>query len=75
MARNWYPIINYLLCTERQACVSKCQNGVYDKSLNMSLVIFPDGCREFCRGCQELCPAGAITYFGDAGQAALTCCG
>ena len=74
MAKNWYPIINYSLCTDCKACIEKCKNGVYDKEASSPQVIYPDGCRDQCRGCQDLCPTGAISYFGDIGQAGLTCC-
>ena len=30
MAKTWYPVIDYLTCTECGTCVSKCPHGVYD---------------------------------------------
>lgn len=32
MAKNWYPVIDYLTCIECGTCVAKCPHGVYDLS-------------------------------------------
>lgn len=68
MSKNWYPMINYEDCIECGACIEKCSNGVYniDKAPTPH-VVNPGGCIEGCTGCGSLCPAGAITYFGDTG--------
>ena len=66
MSKNWYPVIDYGKCTECGTCVEYCGSGVYDleKAPNPD-VIFADGCYEGCHGCGNLCPVGAITYFGE----------
>ena len=76
MTAKWYPIINYDNCIECGACINKCSHGVYDKVSAKPMVIYPDGCIDHCTGCQALCPAEAIQYFGDTGGPTTTCsCG
>lgn len=66
MAKTWYPVIDYLLCTECGACISKCPHGVYDKSKAPSPVVKnPEACVDHCHGCGNICPADAITYVGE----------
>ncbi len=66
MTKDWYPIIDYALCTECGACVQKCKNGVYDvEKAPHPLVIQGDNCIYQCHGCGDLCPSAAITYFGE----------
>jgi NAD-dependent dihydropyrimidine dehydrogenase PreA subunit len=75
VAKLWYPVINYEKCIECRACVNKCSHGVYDKEEIKPVVIYPDGCIQGCRGCQKLCPAGAIEYIGDIGEEGNCSCG
>lgn len=66
MAKNWYPIIDYLTCIECGTCVSKCPHNVYDKAKAPSPVVRrPEDCIDHCHGCGNRCPVGAITYVGD----------
>jgi len=67
IAKNWYPIIDYEKCTGCLTCVNFCPHEVYEASSNprKPKVINPENCVEFCRGCQRICPTGAISYFGD----------
>jgi len=66
MTKTWYPVIDYLLCTECGTCVSKCPHGVYDTTKAPSPVVKdPEACIEHCHGCGNRCPAGAITYVGE----------
>jgi NAD-dependent dihydropyrimidine dehydrogenase PreA subunit len=44
-----------------------CKHGVYKKEESKPVVIYQEGCVEGCHGCQNQCPAEAITYFGDNG--------
>lgn len=68
MADRWYPVIDYTLCIECGACTNKCKHGVYDpEKLPMPVVADPKACIDHCRGCGNLCPAGAISYVGDDG--------
>ncbi len=68
MAETWYPVIDYDLCAECGACVAKCCNGVYVKGKSRPEVVNPNNCVSGCRGCQKLCPTGAISYIGDTGK-------
>lgn len=65
MAQNWYPIINEDLCANCNTCVDFCPNGVYAAGDFYPMVVKPENCVEFCRGCSKVCPNDAITYFGD----------
>ena len=66
MAKNWYPVIDYLTCIECGTCVSKCPHNVYDKAKAPSPVVRrPEDCVDRCHGCGNRCPVGAITYVGD----------
>lgn len=74
MAKNWYPIINYDNCIECGACVEKCKHGVYEKDGDRPVVVYPEGCVEGCHGCQNLCPAEAITYYGEVDECQSGAC-
>ncbi|HAN44102.1 MAG TPA: hypothetical protein DCP97_01790 [Ruminococcaceae bacterium] len=66
MAKKWYPVIDYLICTECGKCVKKCPHGVYDTTRAPSPVVKnPEACVDHCHGCGNRCPVGAITYVGD----------
>lgn len=66
MAKNWYPVIDYLTCIECGTCVSKCPHNVYDKAKAPSPVVRRlEDCIDHCHGCGNRCPVGAITYVGD----------
>jgi NAD-dependent dihydropyrimidine dehydrogenase PreA subunit len=69
MSKNWYPVINYELCTECGTCIEKCAHGVFKLGSQRPVVVNPEGCIEGCRGCGNLCPAGAIDYVGNGGGA------
>lgn len=66
MAKNWYPVIDYLLYQECGSCSDMCAHGVYDPAAAPSpRVIHPENCVDHCHGCGTQCPAGAITYVGE----------
>lgn len=65
MAKNWYPIINEENCINCSDCVDFCKNGVFEVGIDHPIVVAPDNCIEFCKGCGKICPSEAITYFGD----------
>lgn len=68
MAEKWYPVIDYILCTECGTCTNKCKHGVFDsEKIPAPVVINPKACIDHCRGCSMLCPVGAISYIGDDG--------
>lgn len=74
LSKKWYPVINYEECIECGACVGKCSHGVYESNNIKPVVINVEGCIDGCRGCQNLCPTGAIEYVGDAdGQSSCDC--
>ena len=66
MAKTWYPVVDYSVCTECGSCVSKCPHGVYDADKVPSPVVTaPEACVDHCHGCGNRCPVGAITYLGE----------
>jgi NAD-dependent dihydropyrimidine dehydrogenase PreA subunit len=66
MSKTWYPIIDYDKCRECGICIDKCSHEVYDKGkAPKAVVVSPQTCVEGCAGCADICPYGAITYFGD----------
>ena len=66
MSKKWYPVIDYVNCSECGACVNKCTHGVYDKAKSPTpVIVYPDGCVDRCHGCGNLCPQSAITYVGE----------
>lgn len=66
MAKAWYPVVDYTLCTECGTCVSKCPHDVYDvEKAPTPIVVRPVDCVDHCHGCGNRCPVGAITYVGD----------
>lgn len=66
MSKTWYPVIDYSLCEECGACITKCSHDVYDgEKASSPKVVFTEGCVEGCHGCGNLCPVGAITYVGE----------
>lgn len=53
-----------------------CPHGVYDKEkAPVPVVVNPAACIDHCRGCAGKCPAGAISYVGDYGEAEGAACG
>lgn len=66
MSQTWYPVIDYLICIECGACVTKCTHGVYDtEKAPLPVVIKNEACIDHCHGCGNICPVGAITYVGE----------
>lgn len=66
MTKLWYPVIDYVICTECGTCINKCSHGVYNKEKAPSpIVVNPENCIDKCHGCGNLCPVGSITYVGD----------
>lgn len=66
MAKTWYPVIDYVTCTECGTCVAKCPHGVYDiEKAPSPVVVKQEACIDHCHGCGNRCPVGAITYVGE----------
>jgi len=77
MAKTWYPVIDYSLCTECGSCIDMCRHGVYDRAkAPVPSVIYIEGCIQGCRGCASRCPVDAISYVGDRAKGDAECnCG
>lgn len=66
MSKNWYPIIDYDKCIGCLACVNFCMHDVFAVENDKPVVVHPENCIEFCRGCQKgACDSGAISFPGD----------
>lgn len=66
MKKKWYPIIDYLMRVECGTYVAKCPHSVYDTTKAPSPVLKnSELCVNYCHGCGDRCPVGAITYLGD----------
>lgn len=62
----WYPIIDYEKCITCGKCVEFCHNRAFDfeekDGKKRTVVKNPYNCVVFCRGCEEICPVGAISH-------------
>jgi NAD-dependent dihydropyrimidine dehydrogenase PreA subunit len=62
----WGPTIDYEKCISCGKCVDYCKLGVYEFEENQGkkkpIITNPDSCVVLCTGCEEICPAGAITH-------------
>ena len=61
----WNPKIDYDKCITCGKCVDFCHVGAFkfeEKGGQKRTVVNPDRCIVFCRGCEDVCPVGAITH-------------
>ncbi|MGB9842437.1 MAG: 4Fe-4S dicluster domain-containing protein [Candidatus Bathyarchaeales archaeon] len=62
----WYPIIDYEKCTACGKCVEFCPNNAFDfeekDGKKRTIVKNPYNCVVLCRGCEDICPVGAISH-------------
>ena len=62
----WYPIINYEKCISCGKCVDFCHMSAFGfeekDGKKKTIVINQNACVVMCRGCEDICPAGAITH-------------
>ena len=62
----WYPTIDYEKCINCGKCVDYCHMGVFEfeekEGKKRSVVKNPNSCVMLCTGCDQICPAGAITH-------------
>ena len=62
----WGPTIDYEKCVNCGKCVDYCKLGVYEleakEEKKRTIARNPNNCVVLCTGCQEQCPAGAITH-------------
>ncbi len=50
MSKTWYPVIDYLTCTECSVCIDKCPYGVIEDSCSCGSYELPDNLRDFFDG-------------------------
>ncbi|MCX8150730.1 MAG: ferredoxin family protein [Candidatus Bathyarchaeota archaeon] len=62
----WGPKIDYTKCISCGKCVEFCHNNAFafeeKDGKKLSVVKNPNNCVVFCRGCEDICPVGAITH-------------
>jgi NAD-dependent dihydropyrimidine dehydrogenase PreA subunit len=62
----WHPIINYELCTTCGKCVDFCHAQAFGfeekEGKKKTIVKNLNACVVMCRGCEDICPASAITH-------------
>ena len=62
----WAPKINYKKCVSCEKCVDFCHMHAFgseqENGKKKSVVKDQNACVVFCRGCEDICPAGAITH-------------
>lgn len=62
----WGPIIDYEKCVTCGRCVDFCHVGAFEiqekNGEKRTVAKNPSPCIVFCRGCEDVCPAGAITH-------------
>jgi formate hydrogenlyase subunit 6/NADH:ubiquinone oxidoreductase subunit I len=61
----WDPKINYKTCVSCGKCVDFCHQKAFateEKQGKKKTVVVPNRCVVFCRGCEDICPAHAITH-------------
>jgi NAD-dependent dihydropyrimidine dehydrogenase PreA subunit len=62
----WYPTIDYAKCVSCGKCVDYCKLGAYSLEENQGkkhpIVSNPYNCVVLCKGCQDICPSGAISH-------------
>ncbi len=65
----WYPIIDYEKCISCGKCVDFCHMktfGTEEKDgKKKTFVKKLNSCIVLCRGCEDICPAGAISHPSD----------
>jgi NAD-dependent dihydropyrimidine dehydrogenase PreA subunit len=62
----WHPIINYEKCTTCGKCVEFCHAKAYGfegtGKQKKTIVKDLNACVVLCRGCEDICPAGALSH-------------
>jgi ferredoxin len=63
---DWHPIINYEKCVSCGKCVDFCHVKSFGyEDINgkkKTIVQNLNACVVLCRGCEDICPVGAITH-------------
>jgi NAD-dependent dihydropyrimidine dehydrogenase PreA subunit len=61
----WNPKIDYEKCVSCGKCVDFCHMNAFkleEKNGIRTTVVNPNLCVVFCRGCEDICPANAISH-------------
>jgi NAD-dependent dihydropyrimidine dehydrogenase PreA subunit len=61
----WDPKIDYDKCITCGKCVDFCHTSAFkfgEKAGKKKTVVNPNSCIVFCRGCEDICPASAISH-------------
>jgi NAD-dependent dihydropyrimidine dehydrogenase PreA subunit len=61
----WDPKIDYSKCTACGKCAEFCHMQTFEiQTINgkKKTIVKPNQCVVFCHGCEEICPAKAITH-------------
>lgn len=62
----WGPIIDYEKCISCGKCVEFCHVGAFEveekQGEKRTVTKNPSPCIVFCRGCEDICPTGAISH-------------
>ncbi len=61
----WDPKIDYTKCTTCGKCVEFCHTKAFkfeDKNNKKQTIVNPNRCIVLCRGCEKVCPVGAIGH-------------
>jgi NAD-dependent dihydropyrimidine dehydrogenase PreA subunit len=61
----WDPKINYEKCVSCGKCLDFCHMNAFkfeEKAGKKTTTVNPNRCVVFCRGCEDICPEGAITH-------------
>jgi NAD-dependent dihydropyrimidine dehydrogenase PreA subunit len=61
----WDPKIDYDKCVSCGKCVDFCHMSAFkfeEKDGKNQTLVTPNSCVVFCRGCEDICPVGAISH-------------
>jgi len=64
----WDPKIDYQKCLSCGKCIDFCHMSTYkfeEKEGKKITTVNPSKCVVFCRGCEDICPTGAISHPSD----------
>ena len=59
---DWFPTIDSAKCDGCLECVKKCSNDVFVVEDGKPKVANEKNCEVSCRGCDKVCPQGAISH-------------
>jgi ferredoxin len=62
---SWDPKINYKACISCGKCVDFCHTHAFttkEEQGKKQIIVVPNRCVVFCRGCEDVCPVKAISH-------------